>query len=209
MSSPSPFGAFNGRRTCLLQLAQWHLKREWKAPGAFLTVVFQRYHPCDSFACAWRSRGRRSVFAGSIVANPRRACQIPVVCLKIDFWIRQFSRSQPAVQLVFCKSSLLSVTGKWRVCLTGKWQGLTGKWRDLTGKWWGWPGTGACQQSACITHVPTTFLACGNPKMWKNRKTDEIAKFRSRVSKHDRLWQACEWTPGHVLWVLCGHLPYK
>ena len=44
VSSPSPFGAFNGRRTCLLQWAQWNFKREWKAPGAFLTVVFQRYH---------------------------------------------------------------------------------------------------------------------------------------------------------------------
>ena len=44
VSSPSPFGAFNGRRTCLLLWAQWNLKRESKAPGAFLTVVFQRYH---------------------------------------------------------------------------------------------------------------------------------------------------------------------
>ena len=36
VSSPSPFGAFNGRRTCLLQLAQWNSKgneKHWYFKG--------------------------------------------------------------------------------------------------------------------------------------------------------------------------------
>ena len=41
--------------------------------------------PWGSFACVWRRRASRSVFATSSMANPRRVWHFPVVCLKIAF----------------------------------------------------------------------------------------------------------------------------